>query len=1320
MTKRASRVNQSAGSACQERLAAPPHFRTAHPQAQSHGCLSFWRPTNPHSNRVAPDNDIRDLLISTMVTAKERAESVRPTEAQLRWAQFHHQRRAVSVREQVERLYQTPANVSDVPDAQSDDGITTDESSVEGVSSPWKKQVSKRRREKPKISRGRRAYLRVSKRKYEKRRADILENGFQCRDEEVEEEEEDFIDMLLAEEAAAVAPTTSARKRHRKRRHTIRRRSQHAVIDDEERVRRFEAAYHAMLMNLAPQQQPDIVMTPSKRWTRKADAPVAVSIDGRQYDEWRLGLVKMEPVHSAGAATPSTPFDRRASWLVHLPERQSVSTIRQPFAKMAVDSNGEPLEPVHALPPEARMMILSPGQMKFDDLVATLQQREIEHQQRLKAEGQVSCERGSSAAKFRERFTRKYGSFGGDKEADESPTVERLESYAPKPTPRVADPQPPGFDSPVADSEAESGFWRSARNMHDTTPDVRNSHVLVVEQYGQTDSSPVQDDRDGRIVPTRTSGSLLGSPSAESEANTEFWNSARKMEDTTPNIVKTTSDTVLHGQSEASAKTSAKQSDRSTAHRGVLTPKNQQDAGSPSLHSEADSEVSRSARNMHDTTPNVDSEPAQARTILSKQGSGGGSKRQPRISEVDADNHSHGEESHDDDSDFWQNARHMYDTVPESLAKDDLSPLHHSPDGKNRHHDKFLSKGRSWATSTPHDSLLSPSSMSTTSKQETPLSTDSMKSTFQHADQTSELHSLGDDDISRQAPLQEFTNNSVSERLSQQAEEVYDDSPSISKIDEGPLDEDLLETPPDSSGMRLGARMSGLFNNVFSGKKAGENHEDEIRVLAAFRKMQDGRRGHKDDATSTSSYRVLPEGIRRVVQNFSVSKGKAPAEKQQQPEEDDMHLIDAAQPTSRSAVSPGRSGTTGTSASHSPDHDRALHQRIMDHSALIGEMAAADDTVIDTDGASLASGDPKMAPHVAASLFLSPTILTKRLQQAIRATERQKWDQLSYLISANPWLAEMTDVTTEQYLLHKLALYGGGVPVVDPDTNEILYTDPAPDHLNLELIRMFPSSVHKFDQDGNLPLHMAAVSGNKAMVDLLGERFPSGASVRNNEGLLPLHLAIQACPSQAADGDVASATKVIKTILRLFPGAVAVPENDGNLPIHCAASSLNGDVGVDVMYMLLDEADRQVESGTIFRTSEHKPKTPHSFDEDESISGATDITATATDSSTLADDGSYCSLVRNSAGYNPLAAAIRAKAGWQLIDAIAGGPGGKYAALQRDVGMSNNALHLLATEEFADPVALLSVLRVAPDAASARNAEGALPIEVSSLRFVFS
>ena len=83
------------------------------------------------------------------------AALVRPTEAQLRWAQFHHKRRARRVRERINRLYQIPKTLEEVEGIMPDDGNST--TSISDFP-----EEKKRRR--PKVSQGRRAMLRVSRR----------------------------------------------------------------------------------------------------------------------------------------------------------------------------------------------------------------------------------------------------------------------------------------------------------------------------------------------------------------------------------------------------------------------------------------------------------------------------------------------------------------------------------------------------------------------------------------------------------------------------------------------------------------------------------------------------------------------------------------------------------------------------------------------------------------------------------------------------------------------------------------------------------------------------------------------------------------------------------------------------------------------------------------------------------------------------------------------------------------------------------------------------------------------------------------------------
>jgi hypothetical protein len=69
------------------------------------------RAVNLHTNKVKKSNNISGI----------NNNDLRPTEAQLRWAQFHHKARARSVRERIDRLYQTPKHVKEVDGAYSDE-----------------------------------------------------------------------------------------------------------------------------------------------------------------------------------------------------------------------------------------------------------------------------------------------------------------------------------------------------------------------------------------------------------------------------------------------------------------------------------------------------------------------------------------------------------------------------------------------------------------------------------------------------------------------------------------------------------------------------------------------------------------------------------------------------------------------------------------------------------------------------------------------------------------------------------------------------------------------------------------------------------------------------------------------------------------------------------------------------------------------------------------------------------------------------------------------------------------------------------------------
>eukprot|EP00536_Pseudo-nitzschia_multiseries_P004535 jgi/Psemu1/323516/estExt_fgenesh1_pg.C_750028 len=487
--------------------------------------------------------------------------------------------------------------------------------------------------------------------------------------------------------------------------------------------------------------------------------------------------------------------------------------------------------------------------------------------------------------------------------------------------------------------------------------------------------------------------------------------------------------------------------------------------------------------------------------------------------------------------------------------------------------------------------------------------------------------------------------------------------------------------------------------------RRGKSRHDALR---AYRKNRASLSPEETDLISeASSFHALPDQIRMVVQNSGGGKSphqsSASAQQQIQQQQQQQQF---STPDDYKYASPVRSQSTLSQSELSDEQYKRAHGRFIQNSALLGG-EFQHETIIDTDGTqSDASGTADMDPQTLASLMMSPDILQKRLKQAIGSVEQRKWEQVLFLINANPWLAEMKELTTNQFLLHKLAFFGKGPPA-------------APISLGEQLVEKFPSAVYKFDQDGNVPLHLAAASGNVEMIQMLGEKFESGASIRNEDGMLPLHFAIASFAEydgqQYGEGSEEANSRpldALKTVLKLFPKAVAIADNDGNIPLHVASECLQGGIGVDVIFLLLDEGERQLQDpyGARFR---NKIKMEDFLDDD--MSAGTMSTARDTDSS-VQDTELRCNMVLNDFNETPLFTAIRSQRGWEMIEALVSGPGGRKAALSQDAD-KNNALHLLVGE-FQDATAAMSILKIVSETALQRNAAGILPIEIACMQLM--
>ncbi|KAL3802358.1 hypothetical protein HJC23_007183 [Cyclotella cryptica] len=414
-----------------------------------------------------------------------------------------------------------------------------------------------------------------------------------------------------------------------------------------------------------------------------------------------------------------------------------------------------------------------------------------------------------------------------------------------------------------------------------------------------------------------------------------------------------------------------------------------------------------------------------------------------------------------------------------------------------------------------------------------------------------------------------------------------------------------------------------------------------------------------------------------------------------------------------------------------PEHDSTAQQSILSHeddsrqqnsssmSVILQRLDVADlvrkslsqrtdRSIIDTDGTETdITGDFDEENYVAkiGSLLMSPALITKRYQQALQAIEQRNWDQVFYLINADPWLLEMKDVRNDQFLVHVLALFGAGQHDEDATTAQ-----PAPRELIQGMIEHDPSVAHKLDHEGNLPLHMAAASGNIIMIQELGSRFPGAASVQNHDGLLPLHLAIMSCAL------FPTGEQAVELILSLFREGVSVRDNDGNTPLHTAAGTLKGDVGVDVIYQLMTVCHDLAHSDPVYlrESMAANVKKPKEFDDTATM--VTTTTDPFTDASGVEGSfpGAVFCVAKNYNGDTPLARAIKSLAGWQVVEALLSMNGGHLAVLEKNSAYQN-ALHLVLERDFNDPTVVLAILKAVPSAAPVVDGSGILPIQLACM-----
>ena len=325
---------------------------------------------------------------------------------------------------------------------------------------------------------------------------------------------------------------------------------------------------------------------------------------------------------------------------------------------------------------------------------------------------------------------------------------------------------------------------------------------------------------------------------------------------------------------------------------------------------------------------------------------------------------------------------------------------------------------------------------------------------------------------------------------------------------------------------------------------------------------------------------------------------------------------------------------------------------------------------------SLSSSNNSSSSPVSLSALPTPTTRQRAWSALQTVLQQQLWNDVLAQVEQHPWLASLEDDTQRRVLLHRVCAAAPPTAIVR------------------RLLDLYPAAAYKVDAHGNVPLHCAAAAvsasaSNVESLQVLVQAFSSGTSIRNYQGLLPLHVCLQ---QQQHPAQLESVVTLCN-----FPQATAIADNRGNLPLHTAAVHCN--TNTTVLQYLIQQAEFHVRNHHL-RFKHHVKSALDDADDD-------DDETVQTGGGDFDDDTTNCRIVRNDAGATPLALAIAAHAPTASVVALTTVSGG----LQGLDALENTALHWCI--ERGEGETAMAVLETVPEAATVRNEEGVLPIEVS-------
>ena len=104
------------------------------------------------------------------------------------------------------------------------------------------------------------------------------------------------------------------------------------------------------------------------------------------------------------------------------------------------------------------------------------------------------------------------------------------------------------------------------------------------------------------------------------------------------------------------------------------------------------------------------------------------------------------------------------------------------------------------------------------------------------------------------------------------------------------------------------------------------------------------------------------------------------------------------------------------------------------------------------------------------------------------------------------------------------------------------------------LLERCPQALEQKDDDGYLPVHIAAGRSATDVLRLFVDACPEALMGANCNGSLPMHV--------AAQRDAPMELELIRLLLERCPAALEVKDNREELPLHVASGSCSADVGL--------------------------------------------------------------------------------------------------------------------------------------------------------------